>query len=262
MGRRRTWTDDDLREALHGARSMAEVVARLRLSPGGAAYVTVRTRMEQLGLSPPDTTVSSARPADREKRRGWSTAHWDRPLDREPRSGPRQQPPFREVVAGADLESIVVSSLSRAEVIRRLGHIPSSSTYRALKQAMEDAGLTGATFEEPYAAMRRSRRARYRLSLEDVLVAESTYTNIGVLKRRLVDEGLLAPVCAECGIDSWQGRLLTLHLDHINGVRNDHRTENLRLLCPNCHSQTGTFAGRNKGRYAKGAHPGPDGRLR
>lgn len=51
--------------------------------------------------------------------------------------------------------------------------------------------------------------------------------------------------CSECGISEWQGRKLTLQLDHINGVRNDNRLENLRLMCPNCHSQTDTFAGKN-----------------
>ena len=64
-----------------------------------------------------------------------------------------------------------------------------------------------------------------------------------------MDEGVLVPECAICGLDSWRGAAISLHLDHVNGIRNDHRRENLRLLCPNCHSQTVTFAGRNKGRY-------------
>lgn len=52
-------------------------------------------------------------------------------------------------------------------------------------------------------------------------------------------------VCAECGIgEEWNGKHLSLQLDHINGIFNDHRIENLRLLCPNCHSQTETFAGK------------------
>lgn len=53
-------------------------------------------------------------------------------------------------------------------------------------------------------------------------------------------------VCSVCGISDWLGQKLTLQLDHINGIRNDDRFENLRLLCPNCHSQTETFAGKNK----------------
>lgn len=64
-------------------------------------------------------------------------------------------------------------------------------------------------------------------------------------RRRLFEEGLLRYECYECGISDWFGERLPLHLDHINGMRNDHRLENLRMLCPNCHSQTKTFGGRN-----------------
>ncbi|MGB2240169.1 MAG: HNH endonuclease [Pseudomonadales bacterium] len=53
--------------------------------------------------------------------------------------------------------------------------------------------------------------------------------------------------CSSCGIgDEWNGKPITLQLDHINGVNNDHRLDNLRMLCPNCHSQTDTWCGRNK----------------
>lgn len=85
-----------------------------------------------------------------------------------------------------------------------------------------------------------------RYSLEEILVEKSPYTNIGRLKLRLVSEGCLEYECAECknpGIHN--GKKLNLQLDHKNGVSNDHRLENLRFLCPNCHSQTSTFAGRN-----------------
>lgn len=52
--------------------------------------------------------------------------------------------------------------------------------------------------------------------------------------------------CACCGnTGEWNGRPLVLQLDHINGDNCDNRLENLRFLCPNCHSQTDTFAGRN-----------------
>ena len=70
-------------------------------------------------------------------------------------------------------------------------------------------------------------------------------SNRGVIKRRLLEQGKLLAVCALCGISDWQGKPLTLQIDHINGKRLDYRLENLRILCPNCHSQTETFAGRN-----------------
>jgi hypothetical protein len=53
--------------------------------------------------------------------------------------------------------------------------------------------------------------------------------------------------CELCGLkDTWNGRPITLELDHINGDNKDNKYSNLRLLCPNCHSQTDTFKGRNK----------------
>ena len=64
-----------------------------------------------------------------------------------------------------------------------------------------------------------------------------------LLKRRLIKEGIKSDVCEGCG---FTGGKCALTLDHINGVGNDHRLENLRILCPNCHAATDTFAGRNK----------------
>lgn len=55
----------------------------------------------------------------------------------------------------------------------------------------------------------------------------------------------MAQCCNECGIDTWHGKTIPLELDHINGKSQDNRIENLRLLCPNCHSLTDTWRGRN-----------------
>lgn len=86
-----------------------------------------------------------------------------------------------------------------------------------------------------------------KYSLQEILVENSQYTARSRLKIRLLNEGLLEYKCALCGnIGEWQGKPLSLQLDHKNGINNDNRLENLRFLCPNCHSQTETYAGKNK----------------
>ncbi len=85
-----------------------------------------------------------------------------------------------------------------------------------------------------------------KYKLDEILVENSTYTSRTCLKKRLVDEGLLKYMCAKCGNNGeWKSESLSLQLEHKNGVNNDNRLENLEFLCPNCHSQSKTFAGRN-----------------
>jgi hypothetical protein len=85
-----------------------------------------------------------------------------------------------------------------------------------------------------------------RLSNDEAFVANSSVCT-GQLRRMILREGLLEYHCAICGISKWLGQPLTLQLDHVNGIGNDARLENLRFLCPNCHSQTDTW-GAKKGR--------------
>ena len=66
------------------------------------------------------------------------------------------------------------------------------------------------------------------------------------IKRRLLMAGKLVNRCDICGLTEWRGQPISIQIDHINGVRDDHRIENLRMLCPNCHSQTETFAGKRR----------------
>jgi 5-methylcytosine-specific restriction endonuclease McrA len=70
----------------------------------------------------------------------------------------------------------------------------------------------------------------------------------GHLKARLLRAGLLANRCNRCGIADWRGKAVSLELHHINGMGDDNRLENLEILCPNCHSQTDNWGGRNSRR--------------
>jgi 5-methylcytosine-specific restriction endonuclease McrA len=76
----------------------------------------------------------------------------------------------------------------------------------------------------------------------------ATTTSRTSVRRRLLDDGIFKNACSICGLREWRGSPLAMHLDHINGRRGDHRLENLRMLCPNCHSQTETYGGRNIGK--------------
>lgn len=81
--------------------------------------------------------------------------------------------------------------------------------------------------------------------LEKVLVKNSVVTNTAQIKRYLLKYGFAKYECVCGNTGEWMGKKLALQLDHINGDRLDNRVENLRFLCPNCHSQTETFAGRS-----------------
>jgi 5-methylcytosine-specific restriction endonuclease McrA len=81
---------------------------------------------------------------------------------------------------------------------------------------------------------------------EEVFVENSTYARHKI-KDRIIRQSLKPYICQECGLDgNWNGKVLSLQLDHINGINNDNRLENLRFLCPNCHSQTDTWCGKGK----------------
>ena len=79
----------------------------------------------------------------------------------------------------------------------------------------------------------------------EVLTAEGRNTGRGHLRGRLLQAGILTSECAECGITEWKGKSLSMHLHHLTGVKNDNSLGNLQLLCPNCHSQTENYSGRN-----------------
>jgi DNA-binding CsgD family transcriptional regulator len=88
--------------------------------------------------------------------------------------------------------------------------------------------------------------------IAELLVAD-TYRARNNVKLRLLKEGLKQPRCERCGLAEWNGAPLSLALHHINGDRLDNRLANLELLCPNCHSQTATYSGRNGHRRPKRA---------
>jgi hypothetical protein len=136
----------------------------------------------------------------------------------------------------------IAESRSWSEALRRLGYRPAGGNPRTLRKYADRWGISTAHFD-PYASQ-RGHPSPNRIPIEKILVENSTYTR-SHLKQRLYGEGLKTPVCEFCGQDEiWREGIMAMILDHINGIHDDNRIENLRILCPNCAATLETHCGR------------------
>ena len=146
-----------------------------------------------------------------------------------------------------ELIKAVPGSVSLAEILRKLGLRPVGGNYGTVKFRIKALGLDIThLLGKGYAAGRRFSlmERRPKRPIEHYL-KKDTHCSSANLKRRLIREGLLKQQCDKCGVVEWQGKILALELDHIDGDRCNNELNNLRILCPNCHSLTKTYRGRN-----------------
>lgn len=147
-----------------------------------------------------------------------------------------------------DLARAVAESHGLAGVLRALGCSPLGGAGRArVKRSIEAHGLSTAHFVGQGHNIGRS--GVNRKHADEILIrlgSDAGRTRTPMLRRAL-DEVGTPRVCAACGLgEIWQGKRLVLEIDHTNGDRLDNRRENLRYLCPSCHSQTRTFSNRRR----------------
>lgn len=136
-----------------------------------------------------------------------------------------------------EIKNAIDNCLSVSEILRFLGYLPHVSYYKELRERCEELNLELPIYQTNLNSVKK---------LKDVLVENSTYNN-KKLKERLIKEQILENICAICSqLPEWNSKPLVLQLDHINGINNDNRLENLRLLCPNCYTQTDTFCNKGK----------------
>jgi len=143
-----------------------------------------------------------------------------------------------------EFKNIVKNSSSLSQILKYFNFAVASGNYKTLKKRLRYENIDFSHIPLGKDSNKGRNFPKKKLPLEVVMVRNSTYSR-GHLKRRLIRNGMLENKCDICGLfPEWQEKKLVMVLDHINGVRDDNRKENLRLLCPNCNSQTSTFAGR------------------
>lgn len=144
-----------------------------------------------------------------------------------------------------DIRVAVAGSITYAEILNKLGLVPRGGNYKTIKREMRLLGISTAHLKgRQWNKGGVGRQNSSKRSLDSIMVADSSYST-GALKRRLFREGIFKKVCNECGGDQWLGKPMPLELEHKNGNPWDHRIENLEILCPNCHSFTSTYRGKN-----------------
>jgi len=140
-----------------------------------------------------------------------------------------------------DLVVAVRECVSMSEVIRKLGLKSScSGNFQHIRSHIQRLDLDTSHFLHFVSPLNHTPFAE--IPLKDVISNARPYRSTVRLKRKLIKAGLLDERCCECGITEWREKPISLHIDHIDGNRQNNRLENLRLLCPNCHSQTPTYS--------------------
>lgn len=129
---------------------------------------------------------------------------------------------------------------TKTELMRNLGLRNVGSNYRTLDRYVKLYNLDISTF------IKHDVLYKKKTPIEDILVQNSNFSRTH-LKKKLYNENYKKRKCELCGQDeNWNGKHMSLILDHINGIWNDNRIENLRIVCPNCNATLDTHAGKNK----------------
>lgn len=136
-----------------------------------------------------------------------------------------------------EVKEVAKTARSVSEAMRKLNLSEHGYAHARFRERLKRLGI-----EIKYNRSRVATETNFRRDIKEYLVIDGPDIASSKLRSKLVSSGLKEEKCEICGITEWLGKPLMFQLDHINGNRRDDRFENLRILCPNCHTQTPTYA--------------------
>ena len=142
-----------------------------------------------------------------------------------------------------EIELIVKNSISYKDFARKIGYsnTPSGDTIKMIKNRLSE-------YDTSHFEAVSGNNFRIKRTAENTFIKNSTASQ-ATLRKMYLENSYTPYVCSICGQEPiWQGKELTLILDHINGINNDDRLENLRWVCPNCNQQLETTGSKNPNR--------------
>ena len=149
------------------------------------------------------------------------------------------------------LEELCKDSVSYAEVLKKAGRKIAGGNQTHLKKKIEEYGIDISHFKGQGWSKGLTKQELPYLDGHEKYTLDELFKDNSDIPRKTIREYIIRHKvleyrCKFCGnTGEWLGKTMPLELDHINGKNNDHRIENLRWLCPNCHAITDTYSGRN-----------------
>ena len=220
MGTRK-FTKEEFEKALANNDTIHGVLIELKLSARGGSYKSFYRAAKAFGIDVSSFVKGNKSDADAK---------------------------LRKQTSDERIVQLVANNRSYQSILATLGlTINSGGNNRWIRTKVIAIGLNTDHFTGQGHLKGKSHNWGKKQPLSEILIQDSDYSSTVRLKIRLIRDGLLKNECYECGLNSiWNDKPIVLQIDHINGDNRDNRIENLRILCPNCHSQTNTFCSRGR----------------
>lgn len=151
-----------------------------------------------------------------------------------------------------ELQQLLDNSDSYSDVLRKAGLNPKGNNPETLKRIIKEYNLSTTKLNENrsklFSRCAYIAKSKSATKLEDVFSGKVKMQSTKLLKR-LISERYKVYKCEICGVSEWMGKYISLQLHHKDGDHNNNSLENLQILCPNCHSQTSSYAGKNSHKH-------------